>query len=621
MRNPSVPILVSVSAIFWVLPLARGQYVLDNSLQSGARRVNRSMGESDYSSRNNLVSGLVSGGREFRGNDDASTSWRTGDMVSPWAFRDELGTDELFRFRARSLSFGNLDQFRALDINRTMDPVYSGIAPVSGRDIGNLARARRQGMDVQFPLAGRDAGMPRLTVTYGARPTALDRAGLTNDLMGVLIVGGRPMKVEASDLRGYRIVPYRSEFDTIPRQAEPADSGDEFDVPETGPPAEPSGAGNGRRPGSTVPSGLESLWEPSVQIGQELLAALQPEFFESGPGGQMMMDAGAIDSRAGQIQTEWYEPLVASRTAEPGADVYNDLVKEIETFRTQLLGDPVSPYPKQPSDEVLNDVTLEDPMFRKMQEAELARQEAMRQATSLPQTNDPAESPEILEPSLPANLDRLVKTLDYELPRVGSMAGNTNTRVNELFREAEAHMAAGKYFEAERAYKHILRRRQSHQLAGVGLVHAQLGAGLVRSSALNLRQHFTQYPELIATRYQAQLLPDQPRLKWVQERVDHMIAMSDRVEGPLMLAYLGYQTGSQKLVRYGLDLAMARLPKDPLMPLLRRIWLESKQADEQPTKPGVQADQPVGEAGEAEGQAVAEPAAESAAVEEPALTK
>ena len=40
-----------------------------------------------------------------------------------------------------------------------------------------------------------------------------------------------------------------------------------------------------------------------------------------------------------------------------------------------------------------------------------------------------------------------------------------------------------------------------------------------------------------------------------------------------MMAYLGYQVDSRQLIRYGLAVAESRAPKDPLRPLLRRIWL------------------------------------------------
>jgi len=50
--------------------------------------------------------------------------------------------------------------------------------------------------------------------------------------------------------------------------------------------------------------------------------------------------------------------------------------------------------------------------------------------------------------------------------------------------------------------------------------------------------------------------------------------VSDRQDAPLMLAYLGYQTGADELTQYGLDYAQARQPNDTLLMLLRQIWLK-----------------------------------------------
>jgi hypothetical protein len=40
------------------------------------------------------------------------------------------------------------------------------------------------------------------------------------------------------------------------------------------------------------------------------------------------------------------------------------------------------------------------------------------------------------------------------------------------------------------------------------------------------------------------------------------------------MAYLGYQVSSPALVEYGLTLAQARVPGDPLLALLRTAWLK-----------------------------------------------
>ena len=100
---------------------------------------------------------------------------------------------------------------------------------------------------------------------------------------------------------------------------------------------------------------------------------------------------------------------------------------------------------------------------------------------------------------------------------------------------------------------------------------------MIRSAAHSLRILYEKHPELIATRYGENLLPKASRLKWVQGELQNMINNPTSTADPgLMMAYLGYQVDSRQLIRYGLAVAEGRSPKDPLLPLLRRIWLDEK---------------------------------------------
>jgi hypothetical protein len=141
-------------------------------------------------------------------------------------------------------------------------------------------------------------------------------------------------------------------------------------------------------------------------------------------------------------------------------------------------------------------------------------------------------------------------------------------------------MAAGKYFSAEQRYRSALSLNPNTPLAQVGLLHAQLGAGLTRSASLNLRQLLEEHPELIATRYDAKLLPSAERIKAAQSEIDSLITTTARPEPAILLAYLGYQFSTPTLVQYGLNIAQTRAPNDPLIPLLQRLWHASGAAAE-----------------------------------------
>ena len=306
--------------------------------------------------------------------------------------------------------------------------------------------------------------------------------------------------------------------------------------------------------------------------------------------GQVMMDVAVapvdedqlvnLDQRIEEIQASIFGPLEQGRV-DTGPSVYRDLLAKIEAVHDRPSDDEQTAADQAagafvPGIDPLADIQLEEPSLKIMREAMEARERAIQRALGIPA--DLQSVDQVIEKGdLPARLGRLVEKLDYNLPRMSSMATDTESRVNEFFRVAEEHLAAGKYFDAEQVYRKILRYKSGHVLARVGLIHAQLGAGLIKSSAMQLRRHFTAHPELIAARYESNLLPDSDRLRWVQKQLGKMISSSNIGEPALMLAYLGYQIGSQNLARYGLDTAQVSEPNDPLLPLLRRVWLGNDQ--------------------------------------------
>ena len=564
------------------------QYQLDNNLQVGSGRINAPGAGNDFQDRNNLVSGLVVGGREFRGDEAAISAetgadfrqWRTGNLVSGRAFRDELGSDELFRFRARSLSI-NLESPRGSQIAN--QAVFSGEAPFSASD---LRRANGLG-GTSAPYVGlyqsRAAGAPQIPVRMSEPRSILVPAGEQIQKMGLLkLPEGQILELEASPLRGFRSLPWSEEI-AKSRQWEneelpPLDSssGGDFDL----------GMGDGQ----IDPDALDSGEVDSGQINPT--GGFEGPFLGdlSAVIGQVMVDVVVapadedqlvnLDQRIEEIQASIFGPLEQGRV-DTGPSVYRDLLAKIEAVHDRPSDDEQTVADQAagafvPGTDLLADIQLEEPSLKIMREAMEARERAIQRALGIPadlQSVDQA----IEKGDLPARLGRLVEKLDYDLPRMSSMATDTQSRVNEFFRVAEEHLAAGKYFDAEQVYHKILRYKSGHVLARVGLIHAQLGAGLIKSSAMQLRRHFTDHPELIAARYESNLLPDSDRLRWVQKQLEKMISISNIGEPALMLAYLGYQIGSQNLVRYGLDTAQASEPNDALLPLLRRVWFGDDQ--------------------------------------------
>ena len=267
------------------------------------------------------------------------------------------------------------------------------------------------------------------------------------------------------------------------------------------------------------------------------------------------------------------------------------------------------------------DAGLETPDARVIETAEERAAAALEKAYAIygrpgedPAAADDDPKADDAQPALPDELQALLDSLSTDLPRVESLAGDTKDLTNDLMKMAEKKLADGKYFDAEALYRQAARNNPDNPLASVGLIHAQMGAGLIRTSSLNLHRLFEKHPELINVRYEAEVLPPAERLQWLQGELQRMIDSKQYNGEPgLMLAYLGHQTGSRELIRYGLAIADARAPRDPLLAVLRGVWLHDEDAPKQIKKQPAEkpaADQPAAKQADP-------PAAKDAPVEAP----
>ncbi|MFG0284181.1 MAG: hypothetical protein ACF8R7_07135 [Phycisphaerales bacterium JB039] len=145
-----------------------------------------------------------------------------------------------------------------------------------------------------------------------------------------------------------------------------------------------------------------------------------------------------------------------------------------------------------------------------------------------------------------------------------------------------AHMAAGerlltegRYFEAEERFTRALAAKSGDPLAAAGRVHAEIGAGLFISAALNLRELLTRHPELIGARYQAKLLPRASRLTDVVIRLRQNIERDPEGamgrQSALLLAYAGFHTGDAAALRDGLE-QMRAAGDEMLADVLEAVW-------------------------------------------------
>lgn len=606
MRNERsfVPVMILIAplAIGLATNTARSQRALDHNLQIGSGGVNSGTADSrirDYREQSNLVSGVVGGGRQFRselsdlrdhgqtidefgnivndmGQGGQFRQWRSGDLVAPGAFRDALGTDELFRFRARSQSVGYVNTFQGTDLG--LQPIYSGSRPISVADVRDAVNARRDGESNRFWIHRRDAAAGDANIPFFVPATMLAQSGREGGDMGEMrLESGQFVELDATELRGLRMLP------TNKNEATPDDRDASLAVDDE------TNADPADTAGDTMsPSNLKS---PSLEIGTLIVATTDSRRAKASEDPEQYYQL--IDQHAITIEQSIFGPDVA---ADQNADTgfYESLLQRIEAHHENVEAETSAPAGEDGELDGDAEATLEhriqlmlqNPTALQMQTAEDDRRAAMKTALALPEEGVDDQD----NTDLDGSLDELVNRLNAELPLVPTMSGEVDERINDLFLEAEAHMTEGRFFHAEQAYRQVLEYRPEHKLAGVGLLHAQLGAGMIRSAAFNVRKLFNQHPQLITVRYEARLLPDQDRLVWARNTIEKMLDSANLSEPAIVLAYLGYQTDNPMLVRYGLDVAQSRAPADPLLPLLRRIWIEEVEAA--PAEDGPEMEEP-----------------------------
>ncbi|MEM9372394.1 MAG: hypothetical protein AAGA55_02010 [Planctomycetota bacterium] len=166
---------------------------------------------------------------------------------------------------------------------------------------------------------------------------------------------------------------------------------------------------------------------------------------------------------------------------------------------------------------------------------------------------------------------------------------------SEHMRTGERLIMAERYFDAEERFARALGMRPGDQAAQIGRAHAQLGAGLVISASVNLRQLLTEHPEIISTRYAGRLLPGADRvdrlIDVLRERAGVVVVegegfedVSVRRSSAFLLAYLGYQNERPEVVRQGLELLTEIGAADDrgFANVLHQVWLVGGEPQESP---------------------------------------
>ncbi len=571
---------------------------LDNNLQAGAGSTNPQAVQRDFNAGNNIVTGNVGGLRRFHG--------RVG-YGSPGEFSGNLPSNSLFRFQSRSIQPGGANSLGGY--NLSPQSVYRSGAGVSAGDIaaagGNQLIVPRGASGAVSPYP---TVLPNGTISNQVQPGAsaptlgvprqadgsmlqLSGAGATpraggrhvGDLTPRALDMGRPIGGKASAARDDMSVMGVTELQMV---------GDKISTVDEA------------MPGAAIDGSLDTQLDARPLDALPATGDQQLEQFEKHldrNGDETPADTGAASDVYGTVadpmQTQTTEPR---RAAVGGSDA---MYRKLDPAPQQdPSGDPLQPtqlMPLAPPLQTASAVQLQEQLQQhrqQLRESAAPTAPAYPAAPSAPAAqNDNWFLPDSMKPAPPQVIqsEPAVKSpFDFKpadpmqpaqpmaapssthMSIVGSLAGAKNEQVNRLMRQAEAQLANQRYFDADDSYRNALRLKPDHAYARVGQIHAQLGVGMIRTASYNLRRLYLKHPEMIRTRFDRKLLPAAQRLRCVREELDEMVKQTESVDPALLTAYLAYQLDEPKQMRDALDVAVQRKPNDPVVLLLRRVWLK-----------------------------------------------
>lgn len=154
-----------------------------------------------------------------------------------------------------------------------------------------------------------------------------------------------------------------------------------------------------------------------------------------------------------------------------------------------------------------------------------------------------------------------------------------NQALADHIRRGQDQLAAGQFFNAEEQFASAMAMAPGDPLAAAGRVNSQIAAGMYVSAAYNLRNLLRGYPEMIAAKFDAKLLPASSRLELIRTQLRQRSEKNSTLsrDAGLLLAYLGHQTGNMQDVQDGFGIIdrvneSTNAEPDALTAALRGAW-------------------------------------------------
>lgn len=200
---------------------------------------------------------------------------------------------------------------------------------------------------------------------------------------------------------------------------------------------------------------------------------------------------------------------------------------------------------------------------------------------------------EMVKPDL-AKIDRdVARALATSRPILSKLSPDKpteNTAYNEHMAAGERMLGEAKYFDAEDRFLRALAASPGDPMAGLGRVHAQLGAGLYLSAAMNLHTLFQDHPEMMNTRYARTIQPSDKRAEAIATQMRQSIKATRTLLGKdaaLLLAYLGFQRHDRAMIEEGVRAFAERTSEydvadRTLLALMQQLWVDGDKNEPAP---------------------------------------
>ncbi len=188
----------------------------------------------------------------------------------------------------------------------------------------------------------------------------------------------------------------------------------------------------------------------------------------------------------------------------------------------------------------------------------------------------PASQPAVQNPNAPA---------EHAQPpeKIISLATGVKAKgLHDLLASAEELMRADKFASAIQKYNDAERVAPNNPLIALGRAHAELGAAYYGKAEADLRRVFTLDPALLMGQFDLSSFMNAQRLEFVRKDLKDLTASEPKSERPwFLLAYIAYSTGDPKAAAEDLNEAQKRAPiNDRVIPMMRSHW--SLPTDAQP---------------------------------------